>query len=231
MKPMKPGIVLQAALDGIIVLALALGLVASAAAQAQPKKPMSDSDRKDVERLQAEVKQLDTDAAAAAARSAEGRRQVTEMIAKQFKVEPRVVEGLRNRRLGYGEVTVALALSEAMMKQDKSMPQQRALDALVARRKAGQGWGVIAHNDGVKLGRLSSEVSKAEKQISRIEATRPAAPADKAEKPKAEKSDKTKAQAQKPSAFESFTEALSKKFQHVPQPDRPRAPDESTGGS
>jgi hypothetical protein len=227
---MKPGIVLQAALDGIIVLALALGLVASAAAQAQPKRPMSDSDRKDVERLHAEVKQFDTDAATTAARSAEGRRQVTETIAKQFKVEPRVVDGLRNRRLGYGEVTVALALSEAMIKQNKSLSQQQALDSLIARRKAGQGWGVIAHNDGVKLGRLSSEVSKAEKQVARIEPSKPAS--DKVEKSKAEKIDKTKVKAaeQKPNPFESFAEKLTRKLQ-TPPPDSPRRPDESTGGS
>src|SRR5712664_1972914 len=100
MKISKAGVV------AVVACTLALAMAPSSVTAQQQARPMSASDRKDVERLQADVKQVDAEGAAAAS-TPEGRRRVTETIAKQFKVSESVVEGLRNRRLGYGEVTVS----------------------------------------------------------------------------------------------------------------------------
>jgi hypothetical protein len=188
MKAVNP---VKSAIATVLMCTVAFGVVL-APARAQQTGSMSDSDLKQQERLQVGAKQLDADGAAAAA-IPEGRRRVTQTIAKQFNVEPSVVEGLRNRRLGYGGITIALALSEALMKQDKSTTRPQALDLILARRAAGQGWDQIAQSMGMKLGRLISEVQKADKQVEHLDGVKnaKAAQVDKPEKvDKTEKPDR-----------------------------------------
>jgi len=103
------------------------------------------------------------------AMSPEGQQRITDTIAKQFKVDPSVVTNLRNRRIGFGEATVALAFSQELMKQDKSLTQQRALDQVLAKRAGGEGWGRIAQDLGLKLGRVRAEVERAEKKVARLD--------------------------------------------------------------
>jgi len=57
------------------------------------------------------------------------------------------------------------------------MGQQQALDSILAKRTAGEGWGKIAHDLHLKLGHVRSKVEKAEKQVARLERS------EKAEKP------------------------------------------------
>ena len=101
--------------------------------------------------LQAEVKQFDADAARAS-KTSEGQRRVTERIASQFNVEPSVVTDLRSRKLGFGSATIALALSQELMKQDSTLTQHAALEKILAERAARKGWGVIAHDLALELG-------------------------------------------------------------------------------
>ena len=54
------------------------------------------------------------------------------------------------------------------MKQDSTLTQQAALDKILAERTAGKGWGVIAHDLGLKLGPVVSEVKKAGKATEQI---------------------------------------------------------------
>src|SRR5262249_50404908 len=145
----------------------ALAFLFVSVAAAQPSPPVHPPPTKHAERLQTEAKEID--AGAAKAMSPEGQQRITETIAKQFKVDPSVVTSLRNRRIGFGEATVALALSQELMKQDKTYSQQRALDQILAKRTGGEGWGRIAQDLGVKLGRVRSEVERAEKKVARLE--------------------------------------------------------------
>jgi hypothetical protein len=145
--------------------------------------------------LQADTKQLDADAARAAG-TPDGQRRLNERLARQFNVDPSLVAGLRDRRFSYGQATIALALSQQLMKQDKTLSQQAALDKIVAERQAGKGWGVIAHSLDLKLGRVISDVKKADTAATRI-AGKPdkvdqnVAKVDKPDKPeKVEKPDK-----------------------------------------
>lgn len=117
--------------------------------------------------LQADAKQIDADATRAS-NTPEGQRRVTERIASQFNVQPSVVTDLRNRKLGFGGATIALALSQELMKRDSSLTQQAALDKILAERQAGKGWGVIAHDHDLKLGKVVSEVKKAGKATEQI---------------------------------------------------------------
>src|SRR5881296_1622194 len=152
-------------------------------AAAQSSGPMDPSEQKHAERLGAEAKELD--AKAGKAGTPEGQRRVTDAIAKDFKVDPSVVTDLRNRKMDYGEITIALALSQELMKQNKTLSQSQALDTILAKRTAGEGWGQIAHDLHLKLGHVRNELKKAEKQVARVER------AEKAEKPeKMEKAEK-----------------------------------------
>jgi len=114
--------------------------------------------------------------------SPDGQKRITDTIAKQFKVDPSLVTSLRNRRVGFGEATVALALSQELMKQDKSLKQQQALDQILAKRAGGEGWGRIAQDFGLKLGRVRADVERAEKQVARLERSDKTERGDKVEK-------------------------------------------------
>lgn len=171
---------------GVAVFGFALAV---AAVQAQPAKPqpaaaksqmvaanapappaatpLTDAERKTVEELQAEQKRLDTDSARVMAATPDGRRRVTETIAKQFGVPDKVVDDLRARKMGYGEVSIALALSQQLMK--KGLSQQQAIDKIVGMRKSGMGWGVVARDLGLKLGGVISDVKKADKQLAKLD--------------------------------------------------------------
>src|SRR3989442_13001105 len=124
-------------------------------------------DQKHERQLQADAKQLDADATRAS-NTPDGQRRVTERIAKEFKVQPSVVTDLHSRMGGYGQATIALALSQELMKHDKTLSQQAALDHIVALRQEGKGWGVIAHELGLKLGHVVSDVKREEKATDRV---------------------------------------------------------------
>ena len=145
------------------VFGVALAIVG--ASLASPSTTPADDRQDNIKherQLQEEARQLDADAARAS-NTPEGQRRVTERIASQFSVQPSVVTDLRNRKLGFGGATIALALSQELMKQDSNLTQQAALDKILAERQAGKGWGVIAHDLGLKLGPVVSEVKKADK--------------------------------------------------------------------
>ena len=142
-----------------------VALVIPVAALADDAKDIQKNERQ----LQAEAKKVDADAARAAS-TPDGQRRLDERLAKQFNVDPSVVTGLRNRNLSPGQATIALALSQQLMKQDttKTLTQQQALDKIMTERQAGKGWGVIAHELGLKLGHVVSEVKKADKAADHI---------------------------------------------------------------
>ncbi len=140
-------------------------------AKAQPQPPpkaaaLTEAERKASEELYIEQKKLDTDGARATA-TPEGRRRVGEMIAKQFNVPDKLVNDLRSRKISWGEITAALALSQQLMKRDK-VTRQQALDTVLAARKSGQGWAALSRGLGLKVADVLSEVKKTDKQVSKL---------------------------------------------------------------
>ena len=150
-------------LAGLVVIAVAFSV--PVAVFADDLKDIQKHDRQLFERS----KQLDADAARASS-TPEGQHRLDDRLAKQFKVDPSVVSGLRARGFSYGQSTIALALSQELMKKDKTLTQQQALDKIVAERQAHKGWGVIAHENGLKLGHVISAVKKADKAADHIAA-------------------------------------------------------------
>lgn len=131
-------------------------------------KPLTDAERKTSEELWVEQKQLETVGARVAAATPDGRRRVAETIAKQFNVPEKLVDDLRGRKIGYGELTVAMALSQQLIKRDK-VTQQQALEKVLGLRKSGHGWGVIARDLGLKLSDAVSAVKKTDKQLAKLD--------------------------------------------------------------
>jgi hypothetical protein len=186
------------------VAATAVGLaLAVAAAQAQPAKPqpagakpqsaaakpptsaaaakpLTEAELKMVDELQAAQKEFDTDVARALAGSPVGRRRVAETVARHFNVSEKIVNEIRARRIGYGEVTIALSLSQQLMKREKGLALKQAVDRVVTLRKSGQGWGNIARDLGLRLGDGIADVKKADKQLAKLDTVKLA----KADKPR-----------------------------------------------
>jgi hypothetical protein len=180
------------------MFALALAVAAAQAQPAKPQtapksqtppkaqpavKPLTEAERKTVDELQAEQKQLDTNGARVMAATPDGRRRVAETIAKQFNVPDKLVNELRARKMGYGDVTVTLALSQQLMKREKTLSQQQAVDRIVGLRKSSQNWGVIARELGLKLGDAVSDVKKMDKQLAKLDTVKMAKAEKKADKP------------------------------------------------
>ena len=128
---------------------------------------LSAAERKTSEELWAEQKKLDADSARVMAATPDGRRRVTEMIAKQLDVPEKMVNDLRGRKIGYGEITASLALSQRLMKRDQ-VTRQQALDKVLGARKAGKGWAALSHGLGLKLGDVLSDVRKTDKQLAKL---------------------------------------------------------------
>ena len=149
------------------------------AAKAPATKPLTDAERETVQELQAAQKRLDSDSARVMAATPDGRRRVTETIAGQFGVADKVVDELRARKMGYGEVSITLALSQQLMKT--GLTQAQAIDKVVGMRKSGMGWGGVARDLGLKLGRVISDVKRADTQLVKLDAVN-AAKTEKVEK-------------------------------------------------
>src|SRR5688572_9082332 len=142
-------------------------MVAKAMAKApMAVKPLTPAERKISEELWAEQRKVDSDTRALAT-TPDGRKRIAEAIAKQLDVTDKLVMDLRGRKLGYGEITVALALSRQLMKRDK-VTQAQALDRVLGPRKSGQGWGAIARDHNVKLDDVVSDVRKTDKRLAKL---------------------------------------------------------------
>jgi hypothetical protein len=168
------------------------GLLMAGVALAVPRAAATADDAKDIakhgQQVQAKARELDADAARASS-TPDGQRRLTERIAKQFNVQSSVVTDVRARTGSYGQATIALALSQELMKRDKTLSQQAALNTILAERQAGKGWGVIAHNFDLKLGHVISELKKADKAADHV-AGKPEKEPKVAKVEKAEKPDK-----------------------------------------
>jgi hypothetical protein len=143
-----------------IVTALGLALLTGAAGAAA-------QDQRTLGQVQAEANTLDAKASRVAA-TPEGQRRMVETLAAQFKVGQATIEQLRSQKMGWGEVTIALALSQELMKQNPTLTPEQALAQVLASRESG-GWGKVAQQYGLKLGPVLSQIKRADKEVSGIE--------------------------------------------------------------
>ena len=124
----------------------------------------ADSDG-DEARLQTAHKEIDN------ATSSGSQQARVEALAKQFKVPPSTVERLRDKRNGWGEVTIELAMAQQLNKTDpKSYPTfADALKRIDTLRAEHKGWGEIAKEQGFKLGPVISDVRQARQDLVKTE--------------------------------------------------------------
>ena len=104
----------------------------------------------------------------------DGRRRVTEVIARQFAVPDKLVNDLRGRRMGYGDVAIVLALSRQVVRQERTLTPQQAVDRVAARRKSGQDWASVARDLDLRLADVVGDLKKADKQLTRLDTPRTA---------------------------------------------------------
>lgn len=88
----------------------------------------------------------------------ENESKILEKYTERFGVDTETLADLRTQRLGYGEISHALVLSEMT---------EKPLDEVVAMRESGKGWGQIADEYGVKLREVRKEVKRERRSIKR----------------------------------------------------------------
>jgi hypothetical protein len=79
-------------------------------------------------------------------------------LAKQFNVEPGVVESLHAKKQGWGETSIELAMAQHLAQTDANTypTMTEALNKIEALRGQKMGWGKIANYLGFKLGPVVS---------------------------------------------------------------------------
>lgn len=98
-------------------------------------------------------------------------------IKSEFKVDDARVQGMRDQKMGYGEISIALALAE---KRPGGITDANVAAVLAERQGPPKmGWGQIARKQGVAPGGLRAKLERVEKQEKSDKAER----AEKAEKP------------------------------------------------
>lgn len=104
-------------------------------------------------KLESSASELEKDAA-----QPEGRRTVTERIKAEFGVDDARIEALREKKLGYGGVSIALSLAQGL----PGGITDENVDKVVALRQGPpvMGWGKVAKELGLKLGPAVSKVKK-----------------------------------------------------------------------
>ncbi len=87
-----------------------------------------------------------------------GQADKVQSLARQFNVEPGVIESLRANKQGWGETAIELSLAQQLMQTDASTypTMTAALDKIGTLRSQKMGWGKIANYFGFKLGPVVS---------------------------------------------------------------------------
>jgi hypothetical protein len=96
-----------------------------------------------------------------------GQADKVQSLAKQFNVEPGVVEGLRANKQGWGETTIELSMAQQLMQTDATTypTMSEALNRIETLRSQKMGWGKIANYFGFKLGPVVSAAQHARNEL------------------------------------------------------------------
>jgi hypothetical protein len=125
----------------------------------------------DETQLQTIQKEMDKDLAQGLA--GRGPKSQVEALARKFHVPAGTVEDLRNRKQGWGAITIELAMAQHLSKLDPISYRTvaEALQRVKSLRDEGKGWGAVAKDLGFKLGPVVSDVQHARQEL-RVEGER-----------------------------------------------------------
>jgi hypothetical protein len=136
--------------------------------------------RTDADEAQLETvrKEIDRD-------STKGEADKIQSLAKQFNVEPGVVESLRASKQGWGETTIELSMAQQLMQTDANTypTMTAALDKIGTLRSQKMGWGKIANYFGFKLGPVVSTAQHVRNELRNESRAATAPNTDKSGKP------------------------------------------------
>jgi len=136
-------------------------------------------------------------------------------LAKEFKVPESVVTDLRNKKMGWGEITISLSMAQHLAQSSKTpMTTEQALTKVELLRSEKMGWGKIAKDQGFKLGPVVSDVERSERAMKSADR----AAGERVEQAKSERADKAERmdKADRPERME--------KPERAERPDRPVRP-------
>lgn len=90
-----------------------------------------------------------------------------EALARQFTVSVSTVEEMRDKKQGWGSITIQLAMAAHLVKLDPTTypTMADALKKVETLRAEGRGWGNIAKELGFKLGPVVSDVQQARREL------------------------------------------------------------------
>ncbi|MBU2573054.1 MAG: hypothetical protein KKH28_03130 [Elusimicrobia bacterium] len=116
-----------------------------------------------------EEKKLETSAGELdkSATEPEGRQRVTDKIKARFGVADARVQGLCDKNMGYGEISIALGLAQGL----PGGITDANVDKIMALRQGPpvMGWGKIAKDLGLKLGSVQSKIHKMAAEVRKRE--------------------------------------------------------------
>ncbi|MDP2653331.1 MAG: hypothetical protein Q8Q08_04795 [Candidatus Omnitrophota bacterium] len=96
------------------------------------------------------------------AQTNEGQQAVTQKLKNQFQVDDRQISNLRNQNIGYGEIGIVLSLAKQL---PGGITDQNIQTVMGTRqREHKRGWGQVARELNLNLGRSISDVKKAKRQ-------------------------------------------------------------------
>jgi len=136
----------------VILLSLVLGLGSTAVVMAQDEQPDADAEEPEVVTDTPDVDAED---------QPDFQSHHAEKLSERYNISEERVEELRSDGMGWGEVNIALALSDRIATEsvDSENPQtlDDALSGVLTERADGKGWGEIANDHGFTLGEVVSE--------------------------------------------------------------------------
>lgn len=111
----------------------------------------ADGPSKDEQRMERVSAQTDKDA-----EGAEGQKAVESRLESEYKVDDARIQGLRDQKMGYGEISIALALAE---KRTGGITDANVAAVMAERNGPPKmGWGQIAKKQGTTIGKLEGRV-------------------------------------------------------------------------
>ena len=110
-------------------------------------------------RLEKEAVVLDHDA-----RQSMGKHAIVQLLKKEFNVDETMINDLRKRKLGYGEITVILSLAQQMLGRITDINVDKILS--IRQDAPAAGWGMISDKLGLKLGVVVSQVAGIRREVS-----------------------------------------------------------------
>jgi len=118
------------------------------------------AESKEEKELQKEATAINTTAG-----NAQGEKVVTQRLEKEFKVSSAQVQGLRDKKLGYGEIAIALSLAQKMPGGVTDANIQRVMTT--RQGPPTMGWGEVSKKLGTTLGPAVSQVRNVNRETNR----------------------------------------------------------------